>query len=268
MRNNKKMWLVGIVAVLLVGMAVTVDAKVKKGKTRTTTTRNGNNGKKPSSSKNLTFTVNGVKFEMVPVEGGTTKTCDPIKLGAGSKDVTLESFYIGQTEVTQALWEAVMGNNPSCYKDPEKPVTDVSWEDCNKFIEELNKLTGKKFRLPSFAEWNFACKGGNQSKGYEFSGSNDIDKVAWYIGNSDHQIQIVATKEANELGIYDMIGNVSEWTSNFDDGIRAKGHEKGRCPPSAVVVGGDCHTEANSVYIINQLDVYRGHMSTGLRLAL
>ena len=88
MRNNKKMWLVGIVAVLLVGMAVTVDAKVKKGKTRTTTTRNGNNGKKPSSSKNLTFTVNGVKFEMVPVEGGTTKTCDPIKLGAGSKDVT------------------------------------------------------------------------------------------------------------------------------------------------------------------------------------
>ena len=168
------------------------------------------------------FTVNGVSFEMVRVEGGT------FRMGATSEQedeadsnekpvhsVTLSSYYIGKTEVTQSLWQAVMGSNPSNYKGSDLPVECVSWNDCQEFIQKLNRLTGRNFRLPTEAEWEFACRGGNNSRGYKYSGSNDIDNVAWYWDNSGEKTHPVATKAPNELGIYDMSGNFWEWCSDW-----------------------------------------------------
>lgn len=130
-------------------------------------------------------------------------------------NVTLSSYYIGKTEVTQELWEAVMGNNPSHFKGAKRPVENVSWEDCQEFIRKLNEKTGKNFRLPTEAEWEYAARGGGKSQNYNYSGSNNIDDVAWYYGNSRAETHDVCTKRANELGIYDMSGNVEEWCSDW-----------------------------------------------------
>ena len=123
---------------------------------------------------------------------------------------------MGETQVTQALWEAVMGNNPSEFKGGERPVEHVSWNDCQEFIRNLNRklrgrLHGKSFRLPTEAEWEFAARGGNNSCGYQYSGSDDLDEVACYSGNSDDETCDIASFDSNELGIYDMSGNVWEW---------------------------------------------------------
>ena len=130
-------------------------------------------------------------------------------------NVTLSDYYMGETEVTQELWQAVMGTNPSNSKGNKKPVEQVSWNDCQEFITKLNNLTGKNFRLPTEAEWEYAARGGNKSKGYKYSGSNTIDNVAWYTSNSSSQTHDVKTKQANELGIYDMSGNVYEWCQDW-----------------------------------------------------
>ena len=166
----------------------------------------------------MTFKVYGVSFTMIPVEGGTftigatsemENPCDDEK---PTHQVTLSSYYyIGETEVTQALWEAVMGSNPSEFKGDDLPVEKVSWKDCQTFISKLNALTGKYFRLPTEAEWEFAARGGNQSRHTQYSGSSRIDDVAWYDGNSGDKPHPVKTKQPNELGIYDMTGNVWEW---------------------------------------------------------
>ena len=172
----------------------------------------------PNPPGTVTFTVNGVTFTMVIVEGGT------FTMGASDDDpeaydyekpahqVTLSSYCIGQTEVTQELWQAVMGNNPSNFhSDPQRPVERVSWDDCQTFVNKLNELTGMAFRLPTEAEWEYAARGGNRSKGYKYAGSNDLNEVAWYVDNSPNSTQPVATKAPNELGVYDMTGNVEEW---------------------------------------------------------
>lgn len=175
-----------------------------------------------STPKIKTFYANGVSFDMVEVEGGTFRMGATSEQGSDAYDwekpvhsVTLSGYYIGKTEVTQELWQAVMGSNPSCFEGDDLPVEQVSWDDCQEFIRKLNALTGQNFRLPTEAEWEFACRGGNNSRGYKYSGSNYIDNVAWYDGNSGDKTHPVATKLPNELGIYDMSGNVWEWCSDW-----------------------------------------------------
>ena len=179
------------------------------------------------------YIVNGVAFQMVDVEGGTYMMgVDSAAVLVGSADidelpaheVTVSSFSIAETEVTQELWQAVMGTNPSNFADdPKRPVEQVSWEDCQMFIARLNELTGENFRLPTEAEWEFAARGGNMANGTLYSGGEIIEDVAWYFTNSyavgsedsNFGTHVVATKQANELGLYDMSGNVFEWCSDW-----------------------------------------------------
>ena len=225
-----------------------------------------------------TFYANGVSFEMVEVRGGTFRMGATSEQGSdawgGEKpvhSVTLSSYYIGKTEVTQALWKAVMGRNPSYFKGDNFPVENVSWYDCQEFIRKLNSLTDQNFRLPTEAEWEFACRGGNNSRGYKYSGSDNIDNVAWYFSNSDQTAHPVATKSPNELGIYDMSGNVDEWCSDWygDYSYGAQTNPKGPYGGSGRVLrGGNWISEAglcrSSVRFYWSPD-YRGF---GFRLSL
>ena len=168
------------------------------------------------------FNVGNVSFKMIPVEGGTFIMGATSEQGGDANSdenpahlVKLSGYAIGETQVTQALWKAVMGSNPSYFKGDNLPVEKVSWDDCEEFVRKLNRLTGKNFRLPTEAEWECAARGGNKSRGYKYSGSNDIDAVAWYDGNRSEGTHPVATKLPNELGIYDMSGNVLEWCSDW-----------------------------------------------------
>ncbi len=171
----------------------------------------------------MTYTVNGVSFTMVPVTGGTFTMGATAEQGtdAGSDEkpthlVTLSDYYIGETEVTEGLWQAVMGSNPSYdVRGSNIPVERVSWDDCQTFISKLNTLTGKQFRLPTEAEWEYAARGGSESADYKYAGSNKIGEVAWMAVNSYEQKHPVATKEPNELGLYDMSGNVWEWCQDW-----------------------------------------------------
>lgn len=159
-----------------------------------------------------TFTVNGVTFEMVRVDGGSFMMGSDYYISEQPVHFeTVGTFWIGRTEVTQALWEAVMEYNYSLFKRANLPVESVSWNECQVFLRKLNQLTGKNFHLPSEAEWEYAARGGNRSQGYKYSGSNDVDRVAWFWDNSDIKTHPVATKLDNELGLYDMSGNVREW---------------------------------------------------------
>ena len=171
-----------------------------------------------------TFTANGVEFKMVKVDGGTftmgatpEQGDDAYNSEKPAHQVTLSSYSIGQTEVTQELFLAVMGYNWSHFTgDLHLPADQLSWSECQEFITKLNQITGKTFRMPTEAEWEYAARGGKQSKGYKYAGSNNIDEVAWYDdGISPRATKPVATKKPNELGLYDMSGNVMEWCSDW-----------------------------------------------------
>jgi len=162
--------------------------------------------------------------EMVFVRGGpfamgctTEQGADCLGDERPVHQVTLSDYYIGKYEVTQKQWKAVMGsdNNPSQLKGDNLPVEHVSWEEARKFIDRLNERTGGQYRLPTEAEWEYAARGGNQNRGYKYSGSNEVGEVAWYKDNSENKYYQVGTKKANELGIHDMSGNVDEWVSDW-----------------------------------------------------
>jgi sulfatase modifying factor 1 len=174
-------------------------------------------------------------IEMVDVKGGafimgcTSEQSDCQDDEKPARKVTVSSFSIGKYEVTQAQWRAVMGDNPSHFLGCDRcPVEQVSWDDVQKFISKLNQLTGKEYRLPTEAEWEYAARGGSQSKGYQYSGSNNIDSVAWYGDESDGKTHTVGSKSPNELGIYDMTGNVWEWCMDIY-----------RPSPSIISISGD-----------------------------
>ena len=172
--------------------------------------------------------VNGVSFTMKRVEGGTfwmgAQSINPSGQNFDSEaydnespvhSVTLSSYYIGETEVTQELWQAVMGSNPSYFSGTNLPVERVSWNMIiNDFLPALNMQTGFNFRLPTEAEWEYAARGGNHGHGYKYAGGDTIDAVAWYSVNSDSQPHPVGAKSPNELGVYDMSGNVQEWCND------------------------------------------------------
>lgn len=232
------------------------------------------------SDGNLQLTLNGVHYNLMKVDGGTFTMGATSEQGSDAESdekpahsVTLSSYYIGKTEVTQALWTAVMGSNPSYFKGENKPVEQVSWNDCQEFISRLNSQTGKHFSLPTEAQWEYAARGGRKSQGNKYSGSGDIGNVAWYEDNSSSETHNVRTKSSNELGIYDMTGNVWEWCSDMYGSYSSDSQTNptGADSSSRRVIRGDgwgsgawnCHVSDRNLYAPGGRNY-----DLGLRLAL
>lgn len=178
----------------------------------------------PDSLQVLHFDVSGVPFDMQRVEGGVfimggtrEQHRERISTDLPTHTVALDAYYIASTEVTQALWKAVMPEwefIEELYL-PNFPISYISWNDCQEFVRRLDSITGMPFRLPTEAEWEFAARGGNRSKGFRFAGGNIVDNVSWGLSNAGFRTHEVRKKQPNELGLYDMTGNVSEWCSDW-----------------------------------------------------
>lgn len=212
-------------------------------------------------------------IEMVYVKGGT------FQMGGGAYDekpvhsVTLDDFYIGKYEVTQEQWRAVMGSNPSHFIGDNLPVENVSWDDVQEFIKKLNSITGNTYRLPTEAEWEYAARGGNKRKGYKYSGSNKIEDVAWFDENSGSKTHLVGTKRPNELGIYDMSGNVYEWCQDWYGSYSSSLQKNPQGPSSGsyrVLRGGSWRYEASYCFSVDRLFNYTDsrNVNVGFRLVL
>ncbi len=240
------------------------------------------NKKKESETANsISIPVkDGINIEMIKVEAGTfmmgaTKEVkEPYKIELPAHEVLLtEDYYIGKYEVTQALWNVVMDSKYSTNDGDLLPKNYVSWNDCQEFIEKLNKITGLKFRLPTEAEWEYAARGGKKSKRYLYSGSNNVLDVAWYDGNSSNKRHPVGTKQANELGIFDMGGNVSEWCQDLwgqyqnDSQINPLGSSAGT---KHVLRGGNYFFDIRICYLSYRMFAESNYKDalTGFRLAL
>ena len=224
--------------------------------------------------------IDNLLSNMVKVDGGTFYMGATREQGNDTDDsekpvhsVTLSSFYLCKYEVTNSLWRAVMVNTPSDFKGKNLPVENVSWNDCLTFITRLNSLTGRKFRLPTEAEWEYAARGGNRSRGYKYSGSNKLSDVAWFDDNSGSETHPVGSKSPNELGLYDISGNVWEWCSDWYGTYSSSSQMNPTGPSSGsnrVVRGGSWFNDAG-----NCRSSYRGYgaphgvySGLGLRLAL
>ena len=237
-------------------------------------------------------TVGDVTFKMMPVEGGTflmgntreqdVSTVNGLESPEPVHEVTLSSYSIGQTEVTQKLWTAVMGYNPSYFINPQGPVEDMSWDECQEFISRLSELTGLHFRLPTEAEWEFAARGGNRSRHYRYSGSRYLNEVAWNDDNAHngqggglYGPQTVALLLPNELGLYDMSGNIRElchdWYAPYsaEPQTNPKGPETG---DKRVIRGGSFADDGNECSCAGRRHTYSwpfdGGNLVGFRLAM
>ena len=244
------------------------------------TPKNNNNTANNTSNSNLPPVIQNLIANMVRVEGGTftmgatsEQGSDAYSYEKPKHQVTLSSFSIGKYEVTQEEWQAVMGSNPSYFKGAKLPVEKVSWDDCQEFIRRLNQMTGKSFRLPTEAEWEFAARGDNRSKHYKYSGSNNLSSVAWYYDNSGSETHPVGQKSPNELGLYDMSGNVWEWCADWYDKYSksAQTDPKGSSSGShRVLRGGSWGSSAGYCRVSNRSFKTPSNSNSylGLRLAL
>ena len=231
-------------------------------------------------SRNRLIQVGNVQFEMVYVQGGTFRMGATEEQGEDAADderpvhrVTLSSYLIGKHEVTQALWEEVMGSNPSHNKQGgDYPVENVSWFDCQEFVKKLNARTGMEF--PTEAEWEYAARGGDRSKGYKYAGSDNLDEVGWYGGNSGKHTHPVGEKKPNELGLYDMSGNVVEWCQDWYGDYTDEAQTNPTGPQSGgnrVLRGGSGWSDARYCRVSDRYDFgpgVRGGVFNGLRLVL
>ena len=227
------------------------------------------------------FNIDGVTFKMIPVEGGSFKMGSIDENSYAGNDekpqhqVTLSDFYIGETLVTQTLWQAVMDCNHSYFTGDNLPVDSVSWDDCQEFVKRLNLKTGKSFRLPTEAEWEYAACGGKKSRGYMYAGSDNVNDVAWYSDNSGKQTHPIKEKKANELGLYDMLGNLMEWCEDlYDIDYYKNSPERNPCKSSSgferVLRGGSWNSNKNSCRVSNRFSDIPNHYSNsyGFRLVL
>lgn len=198
-----------------------------------------------------TVTVSGVSFRMILVEGGTFMMGATVEQGSDAvaqerpvHQVTLTDYYIAETEVTQALWQAVMNATPSKNTGKNLPVEMVSWNDCQTFLTRLNQLTGLQFALPTEAQWEYAARGGNKSKSTKYSGGNNLKQTGWFGDNAGNKTRAVGTKQPNELGLYDMSGNVWEWCQDWYGTYSSAA----QTDPEGVVYGTERVARGGSVY--------------------
>lgn len=207
--------------------------------------------------------ADAIDGSMVKVSGGTFIMGCTSEQGADcntnekpSQKVNVSSFYINKYEVTQEDYKAIMGSNPSHFKNCKRcPVENVSLDNVENFIKKLNAVSGKNYRLPYEGEWEYAARGGKYGKGYKFAGSNSIDEVAWYEENSNKKTHPVGTKKSNELGLFDLSGNVGEWTINNENEIIDRGGSwTGRA-------------KFQRVSAKTSVVAYNGYFANGIRLA-
>jgi len=245
--------------------------------------QNGSANSEKASVKTFTLT-NDIKLEMVLVDPGSftmsKKDGENDSSEVEHTKTLTKAFYIGKYEVTQAQYQAVMGKNPSWFKGDNRPVECVSWHEAMEFCEKMNKYApeGWRFTLPTETQWEYAARGGKKSNGYKYSGSNDLASVGWYDGNSDPKTHEVGGKSANELGLYDMSGNVWEWCLDNDHLFNTSNNTKAEFMRAyrdnersfRVLRGGSCDNDAQNCRSANRSSSYPGLRSSylGFRLAL
>ena len=253
MTNKKKklFWSIGGIVLIALGvMAALVVPDMIRDMRRFTQTSISQNMELPAIS-DTTFTVNGVAFKMIGIRGGT------IRCKGYTKEVELENFYLSETEVTQELWMAVMGSNPSIHNDSVAlPVENINLVDCANFIHRMDSILGGEFYIPSLPMWLYAaCLGGNLMDSTSCTDAI-LDRLAWYQGNSGDSTHLVKEKQPNKIGLYDMIGNVAEWTISGSD-------------PLYHVVGGQYDSDIPECLNVESV-FFQGNIkccNTGLRLA-
>ena len=261
-----------LIAVAAVGLWKATEKSVEANVRKAVTITEAGDGR-------TVYTIDSVRFTMVTVDGGSFimgnskgRRINPWDDEKPPHQVTLQTFAIGETEVTQALWQAVMDYNPASNRGDSLPVESVTWDECQEFVRRLSKMTGQRFRLPTEAEWEYAARGGQRSGGYEYSGSDELSEVAWWSENSGMRLHPVGTLHPNELGLYDMSGNVWEWCQDwkgrYSDAAQTDPTGAGK-GTARVCRGGSCYNAALYCRVAFRSSgdmTYRG-VHLGLRIA-